>query len=354
MIIQETSPAQDPLSLLPFLDRFPNARILVLGDIILDTYVWGRVARISPEAPVPVVEVESDSQRLGGAANVIHNLATLGASPILCGVVGSDQAGKQVRQRIADLHLMDAGVLVEPERPTSKKTRIIAHQQQIVRVDRETRAPLRPESVRKILAFVEQNLQTLDGIIVSDYGKGVVSTPVMQGLRALTDRGPRRVLITVDPKTGNFEYYKGVDSLTPNHHEAGVYCGFEILDEEDLLRAGRKMLSDLAARSVLITRGKDGMTLFERTGEILHIPTLARKVFDVTGAGDTVIGTLSLGLAVGMDLKTAAVLSNTAAGIVVGEVGTSAVRLEDLKRVLTETRPKPYPPGHGISHEPSP
>lgn len=318
-----------------YIDRFVEARVLVLGDIIMDEYIWGNVTRISPEAPVPVVDVEQETKMLGGAANVIRNMATLGASPVLCGVVGDDSTGDEILSALTHMGLKTDGVVREPGRPTSIKTRIVAHNQQVVRFDRESRADVRPQSVQKLLDYIASHLDTFDAVVVSDYGKGLISGHLMMGMRDLCgSRSGRKIITTVDPKTGNFEYYKGVDVITPNHHEAGIYCGFKILGGEALNRAGRKIVEDLNCRSVLITQGKEGMTLFEQTGEITHIPTVAKKVFDVTGAGDTVIGTISLCLAAGLDLKSAAILSNFAAGIVVGEVGTSAVRAEDLKKAI--------------------
>jgi len=317
------------------IDRFPRARVVVIGDIIMDEYIWGDVSRISPEAPVPVVEVKHETKILGGAANVIHNMATLGAGPVLCGVIGDDRTGRQILNKVEQMGLKTDGMVVEPGRPTSIKTRIVAHNQQVVRFDRESKKNIGPESIKKILDFIATNLDTIDAIVVTDYGKGVISAPLMKGLRDLVRPASEgSIIIAVDPKTGNFEYYHKVDVITPNHHEAGTYCGFEIIDDDSLMRAGRKMLDELNCRSVLITQGKDGVTLFENGGETTHIPTVAKKVFDVTGAGDTVIGTLSLGLASGLDLKSAAVLSNFAAGIVVGEVGTSTVSAEELKKAV--------------------
>lgn len=316
-------------------DRFVKARILVVGDIIMDRYIWGSVSRISPEAPVPVVDVEQETKMLGGAANVIRNIATLGASPLLCGVVGDDSTGEEILFELTQMGLKTEGVVREAGRPTSIKTRIVAHNQQVVRFDRESRADVERRSIQRLVDYIGDHLDTIDAIVVSDYGKGVISGDLMIGMRNLcASYADRKIIITVDPKTGNFEYYKRVDVITPNHHEAGVYCGFTVVDEDSLDRAGNTMLTDLDCRSVLITQGKDGMTLFERNGETTHIPTVAKKVFDVTGAGDTVIGTISLGLAAGLDLKSAAILSNFAAGIVVGEVGTSAIRAEDLKRAI--------------------
>ncbi|MBC8417966.1 MAG: D-glycero-beta-D-manno-heptose-7-phosphate kinase [Proteobacteria bacterium] len=327
----------DAEALKQYIDRFVKARVLVLGDIIMDHYIWGDVTRISPEAPVPVVEVKQETKMLGGAANVIRNMATLGARPVLCGVVGDDSTGQEILSALTHMALKTDGVVSEKGRLTSIKTRIVAHNQQVVRFDRESRAPVRPESIQKVLDFISENLDTIDTIVISDYGKGLISGPLMMGMRELARSGAgRRTIIAVDPKTGNFEYYQGVDVITPNHHEAGIYCGFQIVDEDTLMRAGRQMLSNLNCRSVLITQGKDGMTFFEKHGETTHIPTVAKKVFDVTGAGDTVIATIALGLAAGLDFKSAAILSNFAAGIVVGEVGTSAVKAEDLKKAIGE------------------
>ncbi|MCF8081516.1 MAG: D-glycero-beta-D-manno-heptose-7-phosphate kinase [Deltaproteobacteria bacterium] len=319
-----------------YVDQFTRARVFVVGDVIMDEFMWGVVSRISPEAPVPVVNVNRETRMLGGAANVIRNMASLGAVPVLCGVVGNDRAGDQIVSELRRMGLRVDGVVRERERPTSIKTRVVAHHQQVVRFDRETLRRIEAESVDQLLGFINQNIDKMDAIVISDYGKGVISDPLMTGLnRLVRSKAGTPVIISVDPKVGNFQYYQGVDVITPNHYEAGVYCGFEITDEESLLRAGTRMLHDLNCRSVLITQGEEGMTLFEKGGEVTHIPTVAKRVFDVTGAGDTVIGTISLGLAAGLDLKSAAILSNFAAGIVVGEVGTSAVDAAALKKAIT-------------------
>ncbi|MCF8061292.1 MAG: D-glycero-beta-D-manno-heptose-7-phosphate kinase [Deltaproteobacteria bacterium] len=315
-----------------YIDRFSDTRILVIGDIILDKYVWGHVSRISPEAPVPVVEVKQETKRLGGAANVLNNIASLGGHAILCGVVGDDRAGREIGERVRSMGLPTEGIITMKDRPTSMKSRVVAHNQQVVRFDREDRRKISEAGIHRILDFIKQVQDRIDAIIVADYGKGVISDGMMEGLRSLA--WDSNTILGVDPKTGNFEYYKGVHVITPNHHEAGAYCGIEIEDEESLLEAGRRMLEDLEARSVLITQGKDGMTLFEREGEVIHIPTVARKVFDVTGAGDTVISTLCMSLASGMDLRAASVIANFAAGIVVGELGTSTVTAEELQAAV--------------------
>jgi len=322
-----------------YIDRFSQAKVLVIGDIILDEYVWGDVSRISPEAPVPVVKVNRETKMMGGAANVIHNIATLGAKPTLCGVVGQDLTGKVIINELNKMGLISDGIVVEQGRPTSIKTRVVARNQQVVRFDRETQTDIRPESIETVLTFIGEKLDGLDAIVVADYGKGVISASLMKGLsKLIKSAAGESVKIAVDPKAGNFEYYHGVDVITPNHHEAGIFCHFEIEDEATLVRAGKQMLKDLDCRSVLITQGKDGMTLFENGGEIIHIPTVAKNVFDVTGAGDTVISTFSLALASGLDLESAAVLSNYAAGSVVGEVGTSTVSAEELKKLIVNSQ----------------
>jgi len=324
----------DPVSLARHIEKFPNTRVLVIGDIIMDEYIWGDVSRISPEAPVPVVDVKRETKMLGGAGNVVSNIASLGGEAILCGVVGDDSRGRQVLKMLKTLGASTEGILQEPGRPTTIKTRVVAQHQQVVRVDRESRKEILPQSVGKLLGFVNKMRKDIHAVVVSDYAKGVISPQLMKGLREIVaDSG---IVLGVDPKKSHFEHYKGIDVITPNHHEASAFSGIEIVDEGSLEAAGHKILRDLKCRSVLITQGRDGMTLFEKKREPVHIPTVARKVFDVTGAGDTVISTFCLGLAAGMDLKSAALISNFAAGIVVGEVGTSTVKAEELKRVIFE------------------
>jgi rfaE bifunctional protein kinase chain/domain len=336
-MIPEISVHESAEELLRTIDRFSQATVLVIGDIIMDEYIWGDVSRISPEAPVPVVDVRQETKMLGGAANVLNNIASLGGKAILCGVVGEDERGKEILEKISALGFTTEGILMEKDRQTTIKTRIVAQSQQVVRFDREVRRQVREENIRKLLNFIRSLTKQIDAMVVSDYGKGVVSAPLMEGLRELLSGS--QIVLAVDPKTGNFEYYRGIDVITPNHHEAGAFCKMVISDEDSLIKAGKLMLSELNCRSVLITQGKDGMTLFESNGEVTHIPTVARKVFDVTGAGDTVISTFSLGLASGMDLKTAAVIANFAAGIVVGEVGTSSVKAEKLKAFVRGRMP---------------
>ena len=336
-MIPEMSVQNSAEELLRTIDRFSQASVLVIGDIIMDEYIWGDVSRISPEAPVPVVDVRQETKMLGGAANVLNNIASLGGRAVLCGVVGEDGRGKEIVEKISSLGFTTEGILTEQDRQTTTKTRIVAHSQQVVRFDREVRRPVREENIRKLLEFIGTLRKQINAVVVSDYGKGVISAALMGGLRELLSES--EIILAVDPKTGNFECYQKIDVITPNHHEAGAFCNMVISDEESLIKAGKLMLSALNCRSVLITQGKDGMTLFESSGEVTHIPTVARKVFDVTGAGDTVISAFSLGLASGMDFKTAAVISNFAAGIVVGEVGTSTVKAEKLKAFIRGRMP---------------
>jgi D-glycero-beta-D-manno-heptose-7-phosphate kinase len=325
----------DIQNILQAIQSFPRHRILVVGDIMMDQFLWGAVNRISPEAPVPVVKVEKETFLLGGAANVVNNLLGLKAQVLLAGVIGSDGMGRKLIRRLQGLGTSTEGIIIEEDRPTAIKTRIIAHHQQVVRVDREQVNPIRPESLKAILEMAKKNLPGISGIIVSDYGKGVVSKDLMVRLRSMAHKASLPIL--VDPKPHNIRWYEEVTIITPNHIEAGQALGKKIEKEEDLIWVGRQLLRRLKCESVLITRGKDGMTLFSRNRPYNHIPTVAKKVFDVTGAGDTVIASLMIALASGLNLVQACMTANYAAGIVVGEVGTAAIQAEDLRKVLLET-----------------
>ena len=302
---------------------FPRCRILVVGDVMLDVFLWGEVRRISPEAPVPVVEVARETRLPGGAANVVNNLAALGGKPCVAGLVGEDEAGRDLRRLLREKRVSADGLVVERDRPTVVKTRVIAHHQQVVRFDREQRAPMTPESLDKLLAYVAGTAETLDAVVVSDYGKGTVTPELMAGVRDL--KRERSLPVLVDPKVNRTELYRGVTLVTPNQSEAAGMSGVEIGDEDSLRKAGEALMDRLESAMVLVTRGKEGMSLYRRGEEPVHIPTVARRVFDVTGAGDTVIATMALGLAAGLDPVESALLANLAAGIVVGEVGTATV-----------------------------
>ncbi len=314
-----------------------KARILVLGDLMIDVFVWGRVSRISPEAPVPVVDVMDESLRLGGAANVVNNLVALDIKNVLVtGVVGDDEMGQRLRNEIKRLGICGEGLVIDESRPTTVKTRIIAHSQQVVRVDREKRHPISSQAINGILDFVSHHLDEIDAILISDYAKGVICAPLMEGLKDLIVQ--RGVLITVDPKVKNMPFYKGVTLITPNHYEAlqaaGLNNGIEEITDDVIAKVAHKLMGWLSPQALLITRGESGMTLFEGDGSYTHIPAMAKKVFDVTGAGDTVIATLTAAWATGSSLKEAAYLANLAAGIVVGELGTATVSRQKLLEAL--------------------
>jgi D-glycero-beta-D-manno-heptose-7-phosphate kinase len=308
--------------------RFSRYTILVVGDLMLDVFIWGEVHRISPEAPVPVVEVREETQLLGGTANVVHNAAALGARTIVTGVIGDDSAGRQLVQLLQQVAVPTDGLVVQAERPTTVKTRIIARDQQVVRFDHEARSPLEERSLERALCHIKEHLDHVDGIIVSDYAKGVVTAGLMDGIRSLN--ATRRIPVIVDPKVQHADLYRDVTMITPNHHEASRMAGIEIIDEPSLALAGRALMERLKSETVLITRGKEGMTLFHRDGRLTNIPTVARRVYDVTGAGDTVIAAITLGIISGLTMEEAAFMANLAAGIVVGEVGTAVVSSDRL------------------------
>jgi rfaE bifunctional protein kinase chain/domain len=318
--------------LIKAISQFPTCRVLVVGDLMLDSFIWGEVSRISPEAPVPVVEVREESQLLGGSANVAHNVAGLGGKAAVAGVIGNDHAGRLLLRLFEEISVSTAGLISEDDRPTTVKTRIIARHQQVVRFDREWRAALKEDTVNRILSYIQEDIPNLDGIIVSDYAKGVVTREFLDRLRHMVSGS--RVPVVVDPKVQHADLYRSFTMVTPNNHEASQMSGIEIRDEETLIRAGKSLLQQLECESVLITRGKDGMSLFQCDGQIVHIPTVAQRVFDVTGAGDTVIAAVTLGIVAGLSREDAALLANLAAGIVVGEVGTAAISSDQLLAIF--------------------
>ena len=308
---------------------------MVIGDVILDRYLWGVATRVSPEAPVLVVDVEREELRLGGAANVAQNVRALGAIPVLIGVVGLDPAARSLKQELFAREVdSDGGIVSDEGRRTTLKTRIIAHHQQVLRADEETREALAPETVEELWRRVERALPEADAVLVSDYGKGVVSTALLD--RLLPELTRRRIPSAVDPKEEHFGRYRGVSVITPNLAEAAQAWGRRIRTADDLMEAGFGLRQKLEAGAVLITRGEEGMSLFTADGHT-HFPTRARRVFDVTGAGDTVVATIAVALAARAPLPEACVLANHAAGLVVAELGTAAASaamlvdsLEDL------------------------
>ena len=318
----------DLATLRSIVDRFTGRKVLVLGDLMLDRYVWGRVERISPEAPVPVVEIERETYALGGAGNVAANLRSLGAEPVLVSVVGDDADGKVLCRSLAGRGVAPRRVVTDPARPTTVKTRIIAHSQQVVRADRESRVDLAGEPLTRLLEAIADELPSCEAMVVSDYGKGVVHPAPLD--RAILLARRERIPVCVDPKESHIDHYRGVSLLTPNQHEAGYVMGRRVVDEASLLEVGWGLQKRLDAGAVLVTRGPQGMSLFERGGRLTHLPTAAREVYDVTGAGDTVVSVVALGLAAGAELPNACYLSNHAAGIVIREVGTASCTREQL------------------------
>ena len=307
-------------------------RLLVLGDVMLDEFIWGKVARISPEAPVPVVEVTDQSFHLGGAGNVAHNIRKLGGSAVLAGIVGGDAAGERVKTALAEAGVESSLVVSAAGRPTTVKTRIIAHHQQVVRADRQQADDIGPALEDELLRRVGEVLPSCRALVVSDYQKGVVTPRVMKEALAWARR--RRVPVFVDPKVQHFALYRPVAAVTPNQTEAEQATGIRIRTAADLQSAGRHLLSRLGCQAVLLTRGEQGMSLFERNRRPLHIPTAAREVFDVTGAGDSVIATLALAVCAGARLSEAAALANLAAGVVVGKLGTASATPREILAAL--------------------
>lgn len=305
---------------------FKDRNILVIGDVILDHYIWGKVSRISPEAPVPVVEVTREEFLLGGAANVAHNIVSLGGGASVIGINGQDIAGEALMNILRQKGVNVDGIFTE-NRPTTVKTRVIAHNQQVVRFDREDRKYVDGKILKGILGYINSVLFQYDAVIVSDYQKGMISNELIGDI--VKKARPKEMFIAVDPKVGHFDFYKGVSLITPNVMEASSGSQIDIRDDKTLLRAGRNLMKKLSCKAVLITRGEQGMSLFEKN-KITHILTVARKVYDVTGAGDTVISAFTLACASGANMEEAAVVANHAAGIVVGEVGTAVATPEQL------------------------
>jgi D-beta-D-heptose 7-phosphate kinase/D-beta-D-heptose 1-phosphate adenosyltransferase len=335
MIMSRTMPATraERQELLRTIARFRGRRVLVVGDLMLDQYIRGTVARISPEAPVPVVRVTSETHIPGGAGNVVNNLAALGAQVSVVGVVGEDEAGRRLMDQFRSEGANVDGVCVDVERQTTQKCRVVAERQQAVRYDRETTGPLSHATETRLLASLAEELPRAQAVILSDYGKGVIGPRLLAA--AIPAARKRDIPVTVDPKPEHFRRYRGITCVTPNTAEACACMRLEPKPGPDaLIKLGRDILRALKSRSVLITRGSDGMSLFESGGRITHIPTVAREVFDVSGAGDTVISTFTLALAAGAPLRRAALLSNHAAGIVVGKLGTATTNAAELSEAV--------------------
>ncbi len=314
--------------------KLQKSRILIIGDLMLDKHLWGEVERISPEAPVPVVDVIRETMVPGGASNVANNVVGLGARAVVCGVIGRDSDGALLTSLLQEKGIETEGLVEDASRPTTVKTRVIAHNQHVVRIDKEKRSPLSGEVTSALWERIRAVRDHISGVIIEDYGKGVVTPGLIQDVISLFQGVP----IAVDPKEAHYLMYKGATVMTPNHHEAGRMYGKRIETREDLLTVGDGIMKDLSLQALIITLGKDGMSLFLGNGEVFLIPTVAREEFDVTGAGDTVIAVLSTMLAAGFDFGQASAISNVAAGIVVEQPGVVPIGLGQLKERLKDER----------------
>jgi len=321
-------------SLLVILDKLPEARVLVFGDIMLDSYIFGDATRLSPEAPVPVVRVDSEIVRPGGAANTAANVLALGAEAKLVSLLGEDGRGEDLTTLIRNEGINTEGLVVDKDRQTTYKERVLARNQQIARVDRESTGPVSPASSNLLIDSYIAALEGVNAVILSDYGKGVItprtSSAVIESAR---ERG---IVVTVDPKVEHFHIYRHVTSITPNHFEAEKAAGIRASGEKNMDRIGRRLLEMLESTAVLITRGKDGMALYRAEGKTEFIPTRAREVYDVAGAGDTVIAVYTAALAVGASHLEAAQLANFAASVVVGKVGTATANRDEIRRAIND------------------
>ncbi len=307
---------------------FPKRKLLVVGDLMLDRFVWGEVSRISPEAPVPVVEIRTETTCLGGAANVSANIRNLGGCPLTLGVLGDDLDGQNLRKEFRAIGAPVSGLVVDRSRATTVKTRIIAHHQQVCRTDREDKDPISARTRERVQRQFGRLLPSVDGVVISDYSKGLISAPFLRHILPLAKTAGK--IVCVDPKALDFSAYRPATVITPNTLEAERASGMSISTPDEVERAGRKILRQSGIEHLLVTLGEQGMALFEGKSKMTLIPTVAREVFDVTGAGDTVISTLTLGLVSGLTIREAAILSNIAAGIVVGKLGTASVSREEL------------------------
>lgn len=308
--------------------NFKGKNIAVIGDMMLDCYYWGAVKRISPEAPVPVVEIDKDFYRFGGAANVALNIKTLGGIPFPIGVIGYDNDGSVFSSLLQESGISKEGIIIDDGRPTTAKTRVIAQNQHIVRIDKETKSYVDKKIQNKIYSYLERIIDTLDGIILQDYNKGVLTTSLIEKIINLANR--HNILITVDPKFNNFFSYKNVTVFKPNRKETEDAFGIRIITNDDISEAGNKLLNKLNSKFVLLTLGEGGIAIFQKNKEEKRMPTKARKVADVSGAGDTVISTLTMALASKATILEASLLANYAAGIVCGEVGIVPIELDKL------------------------
>ncbi|MBI5731572.1 MAG: D-glycero-beta-D-manno-heptose-7-phosphate kinase [Ignavibacteriales bacterium] len=315
-------------------NNFPGKRVAVIGDLMLDCYFWGGVSRVSPEAPVPIVEVDEEFFRLGGAMNVAYNILKLSGTPFPIGVIGNDNEGKIIRKLMKDTGISDKGIVIDPKRPTTAKTRVIADKQHIVRIDKEKTTAISPSTEKKILGLLKKELKKLDSIILQDYNKGVLTENLIKQIIKLAESA--NIIVTVDPKFINFFSYKNVTVFKPNRKETEDVFGIRIRTEEDITKAGFRLLEQLNCKYVLLTLGEKGIALFEKGKPERRVPTIARKVSDVSGAGDTVISTLTMALSAGAEIFDAAYLANYAGGLVCQEVGIVPIELNTLFNAVSK------------------
>lgn len=316
------------------LERFSKVKVLVVGDLMLDRYWWGTVSRISPEAPVPIVRLKNSTFAAGGAANVAANVAGLGAEAFLVGLVGTDEEAKQFSEVLLQANVSADYLIFSENRPTTVKTRIIAHSQQVLRIDQEENNELSEQESVNYLQIISELINKTDIIILSDYAKGFLTEIILSSLITLAKEKDKPVL--VDPKGKNYRKYAGATLLTPNKKEAAEACNIDEDQKELVETAGNKLISELNLSSLLITQGEDGMTLLQVGQEPVNLKASARKIFDVTGAGDTVIATLGVALGAGNSLEKSAEIANIAAGLVVEQVGTTAIKFTELEKALTK------------------
>jgi rfaE bifunctional protein kinase chain/domain len=317
-------------------DQFHGKRIGVIGDLMLDRYYWGSISRISPEAPVPVVEVESKSIRLGGAANVANNIASLGGIPLMIGVIGDDNGGKRLRALVNEAGFPSSGLVVDTSRPTTTKTRVIAHNQHVVRIDQEVKEDVGKEVQGRILETLRGELSGLDAVILEDYNKGVIVKNLIHEISDLVRKAGK--IVTVDPKFNNFFEYKHVTVFKPNRKETEEALGRRLMDLRSIEQAGWDLMKRLETDNVLLTLGERGMSLFEKNGDVTHVSTRAKNVADVSGAGDTVISTLTMALVAGATVREASALANHAGGVVCGEVGIVPIQPPALLNAVLDTQ----------------
>jgi D-beta-D-heptose 7-phosphate kinase/D-beta-D-heptose 1-phosphate adenosyltransferase len=314
--------------------NFSNTKVLVIGDVMLDRYWWGDVTRISPEAPVPVVRLKKDTYVPGGAANVAMNTAGLGAATILLGVVGNDSDSAHLRDGLKSSGISTQHLTVSGERPTNVKTRVVAHNQQVVRVDREVTTPLSAAETENLIGAMSSLIRETNVVLLSDYAKGVLSSPILEAVFDLAAKAGKPVV--VDPKGKDYSKYRGATILTPNRKEAAEACNLEPESDDLVNTVGRSLLHDLDLTALLITESEHGMTLFEKGHDLHHFDAVSKEVYDVTGAGDTVVATVAVALGAGTGFREAARIANVAAGVVVQHVGTAAITIDDLADAIRE------------------